>query len=379
VYIDPTNPNTLYLTGFYGINPGLVKSTDRGSTWFTVGTPPATYAYVDTQYYLDDPFQVSVDPANSQHMYATEMSTSGGKTQGFWVTTNGGAMWVKPQGFIDARNAANGSDDVGHMSVDPTDFNHVLVCSHYYWNNNGPSGIFETRDGGKTFIAHNPAPGMTSAGKGASFLYNPSRGMGNSNTWLCVEDWGNFYRTTDAGTTWTVVQSAVPGPHGGIVDRIYTTAGILYCGTSNGLVRSSDNGVSWTKVNAPSMMVYALCTDGVTIYVAGTANTSGWWTSPETDGNTWTQYGGTHPTGGGGISELRCDEVNRIVYSACNTDGVWALKIVGSGTAVSSVASPRDRTSARLIRTGIVSGRLTLSIAGSARFDIRGKTVDKNH
>jgi hypothetical protein len=128
---DPSNRSTLYLTGSFGSKLGLIKSTDGGSSWARMGNPPAATNWSDTVDYLDAPYQIAVDPANSQHMYCTEMSPGGGATLGFWVTTNGGAQWIRPKGFMNAVAASTGSTDVGHFDIDPTDFNHVLVCSHY--------------------------------------------------------------------------------------------------------------------------------------------------------------------------------------------------------------------------------------------------------
>jgi photosystem II stability/assembly factor-like uncharacterized protein len=382
--IDPSNPEILYLTASHGDKLGLLKSTDGGSTWARIGNPPATPNYGDTVDYLDSPFKVRVDPANSSHMYATEMSPGGTVCWGFWVTHDGGAKWVRTKGFTDAVKAANGSTDVGHFDVDPADFNHVIISSHYYWNGSGASGIFETKDGGTTFIVHNPASGMGSASKSVCFLYEPALGIGNKDTWLVVEDMSNMWRTTDAGATWDEVFAGYT-VHGGTIGHCYTRGGVLYNGGYPSPVRSTNNGATWVHVsNSPYAYFSSVATDGAKLYINGQgSNASGmpWYTSPETDGDHWTKYAGTSlPTDGG--ADIQFDPVNRIMYSLHGASGLWAVKVSGTTSIENKVCENRRQNkqplkmSISVLKKGLAVVT-TRSAATAKVFDIRGRAVGR--
>jgi hypothetical protein len=105
------------------------------------------------------------------------------------VSHDAGATFVKPKGFSDARTAAGiDNEDIYDVAVDPTDFNHVLVIFHYRWGWtdtkwNTNSGVMESKDGGATWIIHDPMSGWSS-GHAVKFLHNPALGIGNSQTWL---------------------------------------------------------------------------------------------------------------------------------------------------------------------------------------------------
>jgi hypothetical protein len=384
VAIDPGNRDILYLTGCFLSPPGLIKSTDRGSTWFKVGTPPSQPNYGDTVSYLDSPYQIEVDPANSQHQYCTEMAPYGGVCLGFWVTWNNGATWVRTKGFMDAVKAANGATDVGHMDVDPTDFSHVLVSSHYYWNNDQASGVFESKDGGATFIVHYPPAGMCCAGHATAFLYNPKLGIGDNKTWLVTIDNDSYWRTSDAGTTWAKV-SSYPACHGGTTDLYYTHTKVLYvCSSQYTLLRSTDNGINWSLVpNLPYAYYYSVGGgDGkiyTTPYNGPTSSPVPFYSSPDTDGVHWTPSTGDAPNEG--THCMKFDSLNHILYSANGTGGIWALRTANVTTqAISRVRPARSVTPNPTVRI-LVQGAHGLQIVtngqgqstATAHYDIKGR------
>jgi photosystem II stability/assembly factor-like uncharacterized protein len=325
--IDPSNPYTLYISVDV---EGIWKTTDGGSSWTRLGTPPPQPTYGTTVTYLDSPLRVRVDPNDSRHLYATEGVR--GSALGFWVSHDGGDTWTQPPGFVTAEKMA--TNDVTTMVVDPTNYDHVLIGSHSPWAN-GPAGILETQDGGNTFVLHPPNPAWTATGTiGISFFFDPALGIGNAQTWIVSIDGSGIWRTTDSAQTWTMV-SPSGSIHGGNDELYFTQNGYAYGGANHSMVRSTDHGTTWTTIG-PSTPdgYYQVIGDGNVLY-AGQANTGktstgpvSFITSPESDGVSWTPYQSGAQTFADGPAAMRFDATNRILYAASWDAGVWALKVL---------------------------------------------------
>jgi hypothetical protein len=328
IEIDPNNPCTLYAAAD---QRGLWKTTDAGSTWTRLGTPPATSATTTT--YLDSPILVRIEPGNPKHMYATQGVR--GTSMGFFESIDGGSTWTMPAGFV-AIATTIGTRDMTQMSVDPTDFKHVIVGSHSAWKSMTNAGVLETKDGGATFIAHQPVASWVAGSIGLHFLFDPDLSIGNKDTWLVATDGDGFWRTTDGATSWTQVEDHTLGcPHGGN-SIYYTAAGVLYAGGYQYPVRSTDNGGSWTQVKTGLAYAYYYTVqgDGTNLYTLksfadNTAKYNApYQTSLETDGLTWTPYQGGAQNFDNGPFTMHFDKVNRIMYSANWDAGLWALAVL---------------------------------------------------
>lgn len=312
--IDRANPNTLYLCvcAYDASLGGLYKTTNRGSTWAKVGN-------------LDEPLHLAIDPANSNHLYAVDGVR--GNTEGFWTSSDGGNTWTQPAGFVTASNTV-GNRDTYSLAVDPTDFNHVLVSYHYPWNSTNNAGILETKDGGSNWTIHNPPAGSVGGyGMSVFFLYNPATGQGNANTWLFTAQAGGFFRTTDAGANWTIVNPN-PMTHGG--NQLYrTAAGVLYSGGYQYPYRSTDNGATWQQVTSglPYSWYMGICGDGTNLFTSPSASGQPFYTSPETNGLTWAAYSGGAQTFSSEPFEMFYDSTNHIMYSASWGAGLLALNL----------------------------------------------------
>jgi hypothetical protein len=334
IEIDPSNPNVLYACAD---QLGIWKSTNRGGSWTLLGTPPAVAASPSNGYttpYIDSPIEIRIDPNDSTHLIVTEGVR--GTSQGFWVSHNSGATWTMPTAFYNMGTTTT-TTDVTQMSVDPTNFNHVLVMSHSAWpqNSSNPGGVMETSDGGATWTAHSPA--WTTIGSAAvTIAYQPGV-QGNSTTWLVGTDGDGYWRTTNSGGSWSQVTTNSSG-HGGAAFS-YTPSGVLYTGGTGYPQRSTDNGITWTTVSTglPFRYYYNVWNDGTTLYtspsypstIGGGGSGAGqqpMFVSAITDGATYTAFKGGAQTWDNGPYSMRYDATNCIVYTANWANGVWATK-----------------------------------------------------
>lgn len=321
--IDPKDPSVLYLCvcAFDVTKPvGLYKSTDGGSTWKRVGN-------------LDEPLHIAIDPTDSKHLYAVDGVR--GNTQGFWTSQDGGETWAKPDGFAKASADPVGIQDLYSLAVEPGNFKHVLVSFHSPWKTGNNAGVLETPDGGDTWAVHNPPAGSAGGyGMAVFFLDYPAYGIGDAKTWLFTAQQGGFFRTTDAGASWSQVYDN-PMTHGG--NQIYCSrTGVLYSGGYQYPTRSTDGGKTWAQVKTglDYSWYIGITGDGKTLYTAGTGEGRPFFVSPEADGENWAPYRkGAQTFSANQPFEMFCDTLNGIIYSA-NWGGLYALKTSPEDAAV---------------------------------------------
>jgi photosystem II stability/assembly factor-like uncharacterized protein len=346
VRVDPGNPNTIYAcTG----GDGLFKSTNAGSIWSQINVCP----------YIAG---LEIDPKNSQHLYV-----GGWQNGDFWESLDGGATWTK--------KPLIGSPDVGGWAVDPSDFRHIILSWHYIFDGNGT--FCESKDGGNTWNSIT-IPGVQGAStKGMHFLYQPELKIGDNRTWLVTGEGSGFWRTSDAGATWTNVAPGITGTHGGLKTTYYTKEGVLYLGGNPCPVRSTDNGITWERIcgNLNNNYYASLIGDGKKLYLGADYPSSALFTSSENDGKTW-QAGTQIFSPGPG--DLAFDSVNRILYLAQRKPGLYALKIIDPTTSV-VMGKPikRNTASTRMSVVPVGTMRFVPESRGVA-YDIRGKLVDRN-
>ncbi len=311
VATDPRHPGTVYVGTCY---QGLWKTTDGGNTWAKVNTG-TNGPNLDTGRI----WSLAVDPFNANTLYAVNGYGSG---QGLWKSTDGGVDWSQmfSQSIMQSLSA-----DVYDVTPDPYLANHVLVAFHGGWGGGADAGILESFDGGATWTIHNPISGW---GAGHYIMF-----LNNSSTWLLATQYDGFWRTSDSGATWTQV-STQNMQHGG--EEIYHAAnGAWYTGSVGALLRSTDNGASWTTVTpvAGTPDGYnAVIGDGTTLYAqpanTGAANSPhSYYVSPENGGTTWVAQ--NNQSFSDGPMSMAYDPVNHVVYSSNWDGGVWKLQVSG--------------------------------------------------
>jgi len=316
---NPCDPAVLYTVGGNypaaggpGDNLGVFRSTDAGATWKNVNP-------------IDSGARPRIDKRNPRHLYVIDGVN--GKTQGFWRSTDAGEHWEIPEGFKRAATTVN-DWDCYDVDPDPADFNHVLVTFHWYWHSGedfgygaSTSGVFESTDGGDTWIIHNPDPKWGGAGGyGVHFLYNPELGVGDSKTWLFGSQGKGYYRTSDAGQTWTKVTD-VSMAHGGS-QIYYASRDVLYL-SGEKIQKSTDNGKTWTHI-APFNYYLSVMGDGTRLY-SGAGGGPKILTATLANDTNWTDF--NEQTFKAGPYEMTFDAARSIMYSANAQGGLWATKV----------------------------------------------------
>lgn len=277
VVVDQNNPNVLYLgtgelnySGDSQYGNGIYKSTDAGATWFQV----ATVSQVGNRCSY-----MAIDPFNSNIVYM-------GGNSGIYKSTNAGINWTN----------INGGTNINCIIIDPV--NSQII---YITNGGTNSGqIYKTTDGGITWTTlFGGLPGsmgriqLAMAKSNVNVLY-ASIAASSGGALL------GLYRTTDAGTTWTL-QASTPNylssqgwydnavtvkptdanyvVVGGLdvyasstggtslvqksqwattnssqmahadIHRLEYNGSVLYCCSDGGVYKSTNDGTTWTDLN----------------------------------------------------------------------------------------------------------------------------------
>lgn len=207
------------------------RSTDGGRTWqVAAGYPSSTM-----------PKRVAVSSTNPQTWVVTRAGRAAVRTgdDGATFTTVSGL----PAGMDDPWDIANA------LAADPVDGNRF-----YYFDN--PSGRFyRSTDGGRTFARTATLPASLWEGAGVE---TGSRG-GELYVWA---DRGGLHRSTNGGTSFTEVANVArargfamgepPASRANPTLYVYGQAG---GGGGEGVYRSLDGGVGWTRVDDPATPV----------------------------------------------------------------------------------------------------------------------------
>jgi photosystem II stability/assembly factor-like uncharacterized protein len=262
--INPLNPNVMYLaTGdcdAYGGSIGLCKTTDGGVNWTVVGLVYTLY-------------KVIINPADTNMVIV-------GTSSGLWRSLNGGSNWTQVI-------TANQFKDVKFKPGDPTV---VYAASHFN------TGFYKSTNSGSTFTQITsfglPATGrvligVSSANSAYVYLlhvygYFKSfyRSIDSGDNFVIQSDQAsagniignqgfydaavvvnpfdaedvyvggiNTYRSTNGGVTWNGLPTN-PDNHVDVhgLEFLPGSSTTLFDCTDGGLVRSTNNGSSWSTI-----------------------------------------------------------------------------------------------------------------------------------
>jgi uncharacterized protein (TIGR03437 family) len=270
---DPTTPGTLYAGAS---DLGVFKSTNSAADWTRISNGIATPAI----------YSLAVDPANPAVLYAGGGIYPPSSTPwGGWIlqSADGGANWSL---------ADSPGYTVNQLTVDPLNPSTVYA--------QGTTTGFKSTDSGATWPMI-PFPtgelgSFASDPKTEGLLYGYSVanyafpiGFLSAPKPAVSVPYGQVYRSTDGGATWSVVQNVTPTAPGLVIDPS-TAPATVYAGTS---ARSMDGGNTWTPLTAPfpNAVATAMAADPASGKLYAAAQTANGLAVSSDRGQTWTATG----------------------------------------------------------------------------------------
>ena len=242
IVIDPQHPGTLYVaamgTLFTGnTERGVYKSTDGGSAWTHVLFVNDSTGVVD----------LSINPQNPSVLLAASWERMrapegrryvGGVGTGIYRTTDAGATWTHLAGGLPGPDPALGRPGIAIAPSNPS-----VMYTAFADDPGNFAGVYKSTDGGDTWTRTNDAS--------LSNLYS-NFGWYFGNVFVNPSDENNVYvsgvsigKTTNGGTSWTTQSTTHADNHA--MSFHPTDPNILYIGNDGGRSKSINGGASWTR------------------------------------------------------------------------------------------------------------------------------------
>ena len=246
----PSQPTTFYMGVASG---GLFKTTDNGVTWTPITDGKVPVASMGAVAVADsDPNIIYLGTGSD----GVRSNVSTGR--GIYKTTDGGASWK----FMGLYNAGQ----IGGVRIHPTNPNIVWVsATGDIFKPNTERGIFKTTDGGATwkktlYINEEVGAQDVEIQPGNPNVVYAWMSKLERKPWSIISGGkeGGFYKSTDAGETFTKISTGLPnqligkgnlGVTAANPNRIYALVEALPGG---GFYRSDDAGQTWANTGAPA-------------------------------------------------------------------------------------------------------------------------------
>jgi photosystem II stability/assembly factor-like uncharacterized protein len=327
--IDPSNQDNMYSIG---LDFGVYKTTDGGTTWNTANTG-LTFTQVQA---------VAISKNNPNVLY---VGTAGGNANsGVYKTTDGGGNWAKINTGISESSIA-----VQAVMVHPDNPNIAWVAI-FDGVADAVNGIYKTTDGGTSW-----APAINGIGTVKNFL---SLAMSTSDpntiyagsSFLVATQLGPsmIYKSTNGGDLWTAATNGMPTDPAEInpirvikvsdADPNIILAGLFMNTVSGGVYISTDAGANWTRKfdGAPQdvgtlIRSAAIRPGSTTDFVVGLDRSTG------LNIGVWrTTDGGTSWVAANGGTLLATYAIRALAYNSTGTHTLFAgcASPIGSGAGI---------------------------------------------
>ncbi|MBL4703632.1 MAG: PKD domain-containing protein [Flavobacteriales bacterium] len=216
IIIDPTNSNILYLAS----SSGVYKSTNAGTSWTNVRTGNIR--------------DIEMKPGTPSTLYAVTGST-------FYVSTNSGGTWNT------VTSALPGSS--GRLAIATTAANSSYVYVLSATTGGAFQGLYRSTNSAGSFTAMNTT---TDIFQSTQSWYDMALAASQTNANEIVTGVMNVWKSTNGGSSFTQLNNwSSPGgaayTHADIHYLKYY-GGNLYCGSDGGVYKSTNSGNSFTDI-----------------------------------------------------------------------------------------------------------------------------------
>ena len=222
IAFDPEDPDIIWVGSPSG---GLWKTVTGGNNW-TSSTDNLPSLGVSS---------ILIDYTDADVMYIGTGDRDAGDAEGMGVfrSTDGGETW-------EPWKTGMGNRVVGRLLMHPS--NHLIILAATN------AGIYKTTDGGANWL-------LVKSGDFKDVVFKPG-----STTIVYGAASGNFYRSTNTGSTFVQVTNGLPGAARGAIAVTPADPEIVYFFLTTdteykGLYRSTDGGLNFTmRSNSPNIM-----------------------------------------------------------------------------------------------------------------------------
>jgi len=249
IAVDPRNPNRLFVAVLghpYGPNPerGIFRSTDGGRTFLKV-------LYKDEN---TGGYDVDIDPANPDIVYATLWEARQGPWENAAWTGTGGGLFKSTDGGANWRPMTGGLQNIvqGEIAIAPSNPKRLYASVT-------PAGIFRSDDAGETWVratTDNRPAGRIGGGDQSSPAVDPR------NPDIVYVASTVCWRSTDAGKTWYAFRGA---PGGDDYQRLWINPNnpdIILAAADQGAIITVNGGQTWSSwYNQPTAQLYHVAAD----------------------------------------------------------------------------------------------------------------------
>jgi photosystem II stability/assembly factor-like uncharacterized protein len=249
----PSQPRTFFMGVASG---GVFRTTDGGESWVPI---------TDGQVLVGSTGAIEVSESNPDIIYigtgsdGVRSNVSTGR--GVYRSMDGGGTWR----FAGLYNVGQ----IGAVRIHPADPNTVWVAANGdIFKPTAARGIFKTTDGGKSwrktlFVSDSTGAMDVELQPGNPSVVYAWMSRIERKPWSIISGSreGGFYKSTDAGETWTRHTTGLPGELIGKGNLAVTAANpsrlyaLIEAKPGGGLYRSDDAGQSWALVNAQGALV----------------------------------------------------------------------------------------------------------------------------
>ena len=303
--VAPSRPSTVYASittgyslGYAGL--GFYRSTDGGGTWSRRSSGGSWSSnFGGFAWYFGD---IGVDPANADHVWSLGVSLYGSSNGGTsWSSVNGGlhadqhAIWIDP---ANSSHIYEGNDGGFWWSTTGTSWTHSsdLPISQFYDGDvsaaNAGAIYGGLQDNSTVMTTTGPTTWTTiQGGDGFHVLVDPVTPSIVFDEYQNCSYGSGFYRSTNGGSSQAATSGWVSSDRFGWDTPITMNPlnhNLLLAG-SQYVYRSTNNGVSWAKLNGQDLStnpVSQLTYGCITTLAISNADTSTYYAGTD-DGKAW--------------------------------------------------------------------------------------------